>query len=314
MPETVRLAAIDIGTVTTRLLVADVGPARISEVERSTDITHLGEDLTRTGRLASEAIARVEAVIARYAERMAELGVERFTALATSASRDAANGAEFREALARAGVEPAIIEGPREAELSFLGATHAIRGESLLVVDLGGGSTELILGDAPATPAIAPIILSARSVDVGSRRITERFLLSDPPTHEELEAARSFVDGELAAYFSTAPREPERMISVAGTATTLAAILAHMEVYDPERIHDSVLTCDDLTGLLEMLAAMPLAERVGVTGLHPGRAPVIVAGALILREVLEMAGVAETTVSEHDLLYGILLDTYRNLG
>jgi exopolyphosphatase/guanosine-5'-triphosphate,3'-diphosphate pyrophosphatase len=314
MPETVRLAAIDIGTVTTRLLVADLDPAQISEVERSTDITHLGEDLTRTGRLAPAAIARVEEVIARYAERMTELRVARFTALATSASRDAANGAEFREALARAGVEPAIIEGAREAELSFLGATHAIRGESLLVVDLGGGSTELILGDAPATESATPTVLSARSIDVGSRRITERFLAADPPTQAELDAARGFVDGELAAYFASAPRTPERMVSVAGTATTLAAILARMELYDPERIHDSVLTREDLTGLLEMLAAMPLAERMGVTGLHPGRAPVIVAGALILREVLELAGVAETTVSEHDLLYGILLDTYRNLG
>jgi exopolyphosphatase/guanosine-5'-triphosphate,3'-diphosphate pyrophosphatase len=311
MSDTLRAAAIDIGTVTTRLLVGDVGPAGIAEVERSTDITHLGEGLTSTGGLSPEAIDRVAAVLRRYAERMEALGVESYSALATSASRDASNSGAFLAALQAVGIDAEVIEGQREAALSFLGATYDVEGEGLLVVDLGGGSTELIAGGAREMPAGRDVrIDSAASVDVGSRRITERFMGSDPPTTAEIERARTHVAAELSAYFESLEGPPRVMISVAGTATTLAAIRAGMDVYDPERIHGSSLTRDDLSELLATLAGMPLVSRREVAGLHPGRAPVIVAGTLILGEVLRLAGLRETTVSEHDILYGILLDTY----
>ena len=188
MSKTRRIAAIDIGTVTTRLLVADVSDDGLVEVARSTDITHLGEGLTATGRLSDAAMQRVSDVIARYATMMREQGVERFTAMATSASRDAENSAEFLELLAAHGVTPRVIPGELEARLSFAGATSDMDAEDdLLVVDLGGGSTELIAGDVIEEGGTRRTeIVKARSIDVGSKRVTERFLHSDPPTAAEL--------------------------------------------------------------------------------------------------------------------------------
>ncbi len=184
-----RLAAIDIGTVTTRLLVADVSATAIREVFRSTDITHLGEDLTTTGQLAPEAMARVRDVIVRYARVAEEHGVEAWGAVATSASRDAANGAEFLGMLDGAGMRPHIIDGATEARLTFAGATFATASDDVLVDDIGGGSTELVFGSGGDTLRID----SARSIDIGSRRLTEMFLLSDPPVAAELVRARNHV-------------------------------------------------------------------------------------------------------------------------
>ena len=309
-----RLAAIDIGTVTTRLFVADVSASGIEEVERSTDITHLGEGLTTTGRLSDAAMGRVAAVIARYAERMRALEVERVVAMATSASRDAENGDDFLRLLAEHGVHPEIIPGDREAQLSFAGATFGLLGEGLLVVDLGGGSTELVLGDVTEDDGVREVrIEAARSVDVGSKRVTEKFLHADPPTQTELDEARAWATEQLRPYFDGLRTRPEVMLALAGTATTLAAIKMEMETYDAERAHGSCLTGPDLTELLSMLAGMRLEERMHVTGLDPGRAPVIVAGALILETIVALAGLDSTVVSDHDILYGILLDTYRDL-
>jgi exopolyphosphatase/guanosine-5'-triphosphate,3'-diphosphate pyrophosphatase len=315
MPGTKRLAAIDIGTVTTRLFIADVAPGSIVEVARSTDITHLGEGLGATGRLSDAAMARVAAVIERYAATIAETGAEKVTAMATSASRDAENGADFLALLATHGIVPQIIPGEREARLSFSGATAEVEPvEDLLVVDLGGGSTELILGDVIEEDGLRSIdIQKARSVDVGSKRLTERFLLSDPPTPEELAEGREWATRELRPYFDTLRDRPRHMIAVAGTATSLSAIRQGLSLYDPDLIHCSCLTGSDLADLTEMLAAMTLEERKNVPGLDPGRAPVIVAGALILETVVALAGLDSATVSEHDILYGILLDTYREL-
>lgn len=311
----VRLAAIDIGTVTTRLLVADLeADGTIHEVERSTDITHLGADLSATGTLAPDAMLRVADVIERYARTMRELGVEHYGAVATSASRDAANGDEFRAMLADRGVEVEVIEGSREAELSFRGATAERFGEGLLVVDCGGGSTELILGDVAEEDGVREArIEAARSIDVGSRRMTERFLHSDPPTHHELDEARAWAAAEFRPYFDRLDERPSQMLALAGTATSLAAMRLELERYDAELVHGYVLSGSDLSDLLEMLASMPLDRRRGVTGLHPERAGVIVAGALILETVLAIAGLDSFVVSEHDLLYGILLDTFCHL-
>jgi exopolyphosphatase/guanosine-5'-triphosphate,3'-diphosphate pyrophosphatase len=310
-----RLAAIDIGTVTTRLLVADVAGARISEVARSTDITHLGEGLSATGRLSEAGMGRVGDVIARYAETIRGLGVESVTAIATSASRDAENAGAFLALLARHGIEPTVIPGEVEARLSFAGAASDVEpGEDLLVADLGGGSTELILGDVFEEDGVRRTeITKARSIDVGSKRVTELFLHSDPPTPAELAEAREWSAEELRPYFDGLRERARLMISVAGTATSLSAIHQQMEVYDPARIHHSRLTGPDLSDLAEMLSAMSLEERKHITGLEPARASVIVAGALILETVLALAGLDATLVGEHDILYGILLESYREL-
>lgn len=314
MSEARRLAAIDIGTVTTRLLVADVSPGAIVEVGRSTDITHLGAGLTATGQLSAEAMERVAEVISHYVDLMDQLAVERFTAVATSASRDATNAGTFATLLRERGVEPAIIEGAREAELAFAGATLQHDGEALLVVDCGGGSTELVLGDASTVDGDREVRVSAaRSVDVGSRRMTELFLHSDPPARGELEAARAWAAQELRSYFDRLPERPAEVIGLAGTATTLAAIKLELAVYDAAAVHGYRLSGSDLADILEMLAGMPLEKRMSVVGLHPERAGVIVAGTLILETVLALAGAESLTVSEHDILYGILMDTYRDL-
>jgi exopolyphosphatase/guanosine-5'-triphosphate,3'-diphosphate pyrophosphatase len=208
-----------------------------------------------------------------------------------------------------------IIDGAREAELSFFGATAHRSGEGILVVDCGGGSTELVLGAAPEAreSGARPRIDLARSVDVGSRRMTEMFLRSDPPSRTELDAAREWAVAGLQRYFDRLDTRPREVIALAGTATSLGAIRLGLEVYDPERVHGSELLGSDLSDMLDMLASMKLDDRKQVAGLHPDRAGVIVAGALILESVLALSGLDRMIVSEHDLLYGILLDTYRHL-
>lgn len=314
-PRAHRLAAIDIGTVTTRLLVADVSDEGIEVVARSTDITHLGEGLTSTGRLSANAMAHVSDVIARYVAIMSDLAVERFEAVATSASRDAANADEFLALLAFNGVVPRVVAGSREAYLSFLGATSGLDARTVLVDDIGGGSTELVLGSASGPVGAREVDIElARSIDVGSRRLTEMFLHSDPPTPAELTGARTFVAEELRAYFDALKERPRTLVSVAGTATSVASVLQAMEPYDPERIHGTVVSGAQVADVLEMLATMPLARRREVVGLHPERAGVIVAGILVLETVIALAGVDSTIVSEHDILYGILLDAYSGIS
>jgi exopolyphosphatase/guanosine-5'-triphosphate,3'-diphosphate pyrophosphatase len=280
MGRTRRIAAIDIGTVTTRLLAADVSEAGVREVARSTDITHLGEGLSSAGRLSHDAMHRVAEVIERYARLMRDLDVERYTAVATSASRDAANGSQLVAMLGERDVLTTVIDGSREAELAFLGATAERQGEGLLVVDCGGGSTELVLGSTSVKGALREMeIEAARSVDVGSRRMTEMFLASDPPTRTELERARAWATAELRGYFDRLDERPREMIGLAGTATSLAAIHLGLAEYDPDKVHGHVLSGSDLSELLETLADLPLAKRKEVVGLHPERAGVIVAGA-----------------------------------
>lgn len=309
-----RLAAIDIGTVTTRLLVADVDPGGLTDIVRSTDITHLGENLSATGELSAAAMERVAEVIGRYRETMDELGVEAWRAVATSASRDAANGTEFLALLADRGVRPEIIEGTREAYLSFLGATRRMAENDVLVVDLGGGSTELVLGSAHGEGDGRVVeVAFGRSVDVGSKRLTELFLHSDPPTAAQLDAARAFAATELRPYFDALRDRPHVMVAVAGTATSVATVDAAMVDYDPEAVHGMRVSGAALSDVLGMLSAMTLAERRGVVGLHPDRAPVIIAGVLILEVVLGLAGLDSFVVSDDDILQGILLDTYRDL-
>lgn len=306
MSPTTRYAAIDIGTVTCRLLVADVGPDGVAELSRRSVISHLGDGWTETGLLSAGAITRVSTAVAAFVAEARDLGATDIFGVATSASRDAGNAEEFLAALERAGMQPDIIPGSTEAQLSFLGATWGRTGEDILVVDIGGGSTELVLGSIDEEGVIDTE--SARSIDIGSKRVTELFLHGDPPVRHELDAAAAYITDELRSYFDGLRTRPREMIAVAGTATSLAAIDLALDPYDPDRVHGYCLGAHALADMREMLAAMPLERRRGVIGLEPARAGVIVAGALILETVLALAGLDSTLVSEHDILYGMVLD------
>jgi exopolyphosphatase/guanosine-5'-triphosphate,3'-diphosphate pyrophosphatase len=310
-----RRAAIDIGTVTARLLVADVVDGEIHELVRRSRITHLGEGWSSTGILSAEGMARTADAVAGFASEARELGATRIVAVATSASRDASNSDEFLDRLEAVGVRPRIISGSREGYLTFLGATYGMRDERVMVVDVGGGSTEIVLGTTVTVDGRRHVdIEAARSADVGSRRITEMFLEGDPPTRDEIERASAWVADELRPFFSALRPRPAEMVAVAGTATSLAAIELELDPYDPRRIHGYRLSGASLRKTLDRLARMTLAERKNVTGLEPDRAGVIVAGAIVLQSVLEHAGLSSTLVSEHDILYGMMLDPLEDSG
>lgn len=305
-----RYAAIDIGTVTCRLLIADVleGGA-IQPVTRETTICNLGVGVDKTGRLAPESIERVGAAIENYvaimdANRLSPDVPLPVMAVATSASRDAENADEFKARLAQAGLQLNIIPGEREAALSFAGASSAFAGNQVVVVDIGGGSTEIIAGQAGGEP------VRAHSFNVGCRRVTERFLHDDPPTADQLATAGSWAASELADYMSElreAGLLDARMVAVAGTATSVVSMIKEMQVYDSSRVHGAVVNRADVDALLARLASMTVEQRRHVTGLHPDRAPVIVAGLVILQQVIELGGVDEFTVSESDILHGIIM-------
>jgi exopolyphosphatase/guanosine-5'-triphosphate,3'-diphosphate pyrophosphatase len=303
-----RVAAIDIGTVTTRLLLADTDGSEVREVLRRTLVTHLGEGLYATGALSTAGITRVASAVEGFVRDIAERGANEVVAIATSAARDASNGEELLDAVAASGVRPRIIAGPVEARLSFAGATCGLTGDGILVADLGGGSTEIVLGSAGTFESGREVrIRAARSVDVGSRRVLDMFLRSDPPRRDELDAAASWVTTQMEGFFGQMPERPRELITLAGTGTTLSAVRQRLAVYDPAKVHGSRLSGTEVTDLLADLAGMGLATRRGVIGMDPARADVIVAGALILQTIIALAGLDGTTVSEHDILYGLVL-------
>lgn len=304
-----RFAAIDIGTVTCRMLVADVRQGRVLPLAKEYEITNLGEGVDATGVLRPAAMARVAAAIDRYLSVRDALDVPEHPllatlAMATSASRDAKNADEFAALLRQRGIELAVIPGEREAALSFRGASSDFPGERILVVDVGGGSTELIVGQAGEEPQLAC------SFNVGCRRVTERFFKADPPTQAELAEARAWCARQFATFFEGLPADArvDRMVAVAGTATSVVSIREAMEAYDSKRVHGALVTNTELAAITGRLASLPLAERAQVVGLDPGRAPVITAGMVILEEVMRAAGVAAFTASESDILQGMILE------
>lgn len=312
-----RYAAIDIGTVTCRMLVADVDEAgRLHELDREYAITNLGEGVDATGVLKPEAMQRVADAVARYTDVLRGFVTPEYPrvetkAMATSAARDARNADEFEELLANSGIVLSVIPGEREAALSFAGASCDFVGERLLVVDIGGGSTEVIAGRAGGQPDCA------RSFNIGCRRVTEKFFAADPPSADELERARTWVEEGMRPYFDQLRKAgfaPERLVAVAGTATTVVSIRECMEVYDTSRVHKAVITRLVLDEVADRLERVPLAQRERIVGLDPGRAPVIVAGMVILQTVLDLAGVDSFTVSESDILHGIILDEAARSG
>lgn len=304
-----RYAAIDIGTVTCRMLVVDVGESGLHELTREYVITNLGEGVDATGELKPEAIDRVVRAIDGFLAVRDSLStpdhpVVRTVAVATSAARDARNAADFAARLHERGIELSVIPGSREAALSFSGASIDFSGERLMVVDVGGGSTEVVMGMGGVEP------VCAHSFNVGCRRVTEKFLASDPPAPEELARARAWIHEKMASWFAEQSKEAadlERVVAVAGTATTVVSIRERMETYDSSRVHKARVSRQELLEVYERLAALPLSKRMQVVGLDPKRAPVMVAGLLILLKVLDFADIDAFTVSETDILHGITL-------
>jgi exopolyphosphatase/guanosine-5'-triphosphate,3'-diphosphate pyrophosphatase len=295
-----RVAAIDCGTNSVRLLIADISGGELSDVERRMEIVRLGEGVDRTGRLAPEALERTFTAMRGYAKLIKEYAASRVRVVATSATRDAANRADFVDGVREIfGVEPEVVTGSEEAHLSFVGATTGLTGVAapVLVVDIGGGSTEFVLGSADVDSAI--------SVDIGCVRLTERHLSSGATPRAvaaavaDIEAALDRVSGAVAV------PEARALIGLAGSVTTVAGIALDLPAYDPARIHGSRIAAERVREVSQRLLAMTHEQRAAIPVMHPGRVDVIGAGALILDRVVTRYAFPEVIVSEHDILDGI---------
>jgi exopolyphosphatase / guanosine-5'-triphosphate,3'-diphosphate pyrophosphatase len=306
-----RVAAIDCGTNSLRLLIADVDPAAhtLTDVERRMEIVRLGQGVDATGRLAPEALKRTMRVLAQYAGEIETAGAAAVRMVATSATRDASNAADFSAGVQqRLGILPEVISGQEEATLSFTGATGELGGGGpdspsppYLVVDIGGGSTEFVLGTGAPGSA-----LTAISVDVGCVRLTERHLHSDPPQPAEIAAATADIDRALDDVAAAVPVADARaLVGLAGSVTTVTAIALGLADYDPAKTHHARLAAADVRRVTEQLLTQTRAERAAIGALHPGRVDVIGAGALILDRLMDRFGFAEMVTSEHDILDGI---------
>jgi exopolyphosphatase / guanosine-5'-triphosphate,3'-diphosphate pyrophosphatase len=325
---TQRVAAIDCGTNSLRLLIADVDPARhaLSDIVRRMEIVRLGQGVDATGFLAPEALERTFGVLAQYAAQIADAQATAVRMVATSATRDAGNAAEFSSGVHEVlGISPEVITGDEEARLSFTGATAELGADELgagelgtgeldagaaragaldppyLVVDIGGGSTEFVLGSASLGGQ-----LTALSVDVGCVRLTERHLHSDPPTAAEIQAALGDIDHALDDVAAAVPVATARtLVGLAGSVTTVTAIALGLPVYDPRQTHHARLSVQVVRNVTDRLLGASREERAAIPALHPGRVDVIGAGALILARLMERFGFAEVVTSEHDILDGI---------
>ncbi|RDI66815.1 Ppx/GppA phosphatase family protein [Nocardia pseudobrasiliensis] len=309
-----RVAAVDCGTNSIRLLIADVGAdGRLTDVHREMRIVRLGQGVDATGELNPEAIERTRAALHDYVDLMRDNEVIRVRMVATSATRDARNRDDFFAMAAAelgrvtSGARAEVITGDEEARLSFAGAVGELSSAEgpFVVVDLGGGSTEVVLGDADG-------VQSAYSADIGCVRITERCLHGNPPTPEEVASARFFASQRLAQAFGVVPVERARTwVGVAGTMTTIAAVALDLPEYDSEKVHLTRLSLDEVRSVCHRLVAMNHDERAALGPMHPGRVDVIGGGAVITEvladELARRAGIAELIVSEHDILDGIAL-------
>ncbi|HUZ37055.1 MAG TPA: Ppx/GppA phosphatase family protein [Streptosporangiaceae bacterium] len=301
-----RVAAIDCGTNSLRLLVADVDPAAgtLADVDRRMEIVRLGQGVDATGRLAPDALARTLAVLADYAATVAGAGAPPVRMVATSATRDAANAADFVTGVRGVlGIDPEVLTGDEEALLSFTGATAELAaGQAAppyLVADIGGGSTEFVLGDPP-------MVTAAASVDIGCVRMTERHLRGDPPTPAQAAAARADIDAALDVVAAKIPVTDARtLVGLAGSVTTVAALALGLQAYDAARIHHARISAGQVREQAARLLAQPHAERARLGVMHPGRVDVIAGGAMVLEEIMTRFRFTEVLVSEHDILDGI---------
>jgi exopolyphosphatase/guanosine-5'-triphosphate,3'-diphosphate pyrophosphatase len=298
---------IDVGTNSARLLVADVASGKVTPVERRSRVTRLGRGVDLSGRLSAEAIEDACAAIGDYVTAYQELGAETVDAIATSAVRDAENGSAFvAELRERFALSARVLDGEEEARLTYLGAT-AERAPTAptLVVDIGGGSTELIVGTGDEISFHA-------SLQAGVVRHSERHISSDPPTAIELESLAADVRGLIETAVGSGI-EARAGIAVAGTPTSLAAVEMGLEPYDPARVHGHVLSLPSIQRMLSQLASTPLSQRVEIPGMHPDRAPTVVAGVVILVETMRAFGLEQIEASEHDILYGTAISAASNI-
>jgi len=307
-PGPVRVAAIDCGTNSLRLLVADVdtGLRRLADVVRRMEIVRLGQGVDATGRLAPDALDRTLHTLGEYADIIHRSGAASVRMVATSATRDAANAAEFSAAVTMIlGQPPEVLTGSEEAALSFAGATAELAGSSLpgpyLVVDIGGGSTEFVLGNQDGGNGLA-----ACSMDIGCVRMTERHLHDDPPTAAQIGAATADIDAAIAEASAAVRADRARtLVGLAGSVTTVAGIALDLPAYDPEKIHHARITAGQVHEVTQNLLSQTVAQRREIGVMHPGRADVIGAGALVLDRIITNLGFAEVITSEHDILDGI---------
>jgi len=315
-----RLASIDLGTNSTRLLVAGCDGARTETLDRRAVITRLGEGVDQTRRLLAPAVERTLEALRGYRAAMDALGPQAVSAAATSVLRDCENGEEFLDAAAEViGERPVILSGAEEARLSYIGAISDLDPQSLscgdaaLVFDIGGGSTELMMGDVSEGGTESGLLVT--SVDVGCVRMSERFLTSDPPSPISIGRMESYIVSRLKpAVERLVSERPSCAIGLAGTVTTISAINQGLKEYDTDLVHHSRLTLADVRRIYLRLVSVPLEERKRVMGLEPERADIIVGGAGVLEVLMELAGLDEILVSEKDILDGLVLDLFRALS
>lgn len=306
-----RVAAIDCGTNSIRLLIADVVDSTVTDIVRTMIIVRLGEGVDKTREFSPEALKRTFAAVDEYAELIQSHQPEVIRFVATSASRDVSNRDEFFSGVkARLGIEPSVISGNEEARLSFLGATSGLANSSdapkppYLVVDIGGGSTEFVVGTSEPSASI--------SMDIGCVRMTERHLQSDPPTAQQITEATKDIDSAIdTASEQVDLASANSLIGVAGSVTTIAALALQLPEYDSTKIHGAKVSAEEVQNITSQLLAMPRSERAQLGPMHEGRVDVIGGGALVLDRILQATGLPQVTVSEHDILDGIALDLAR---
>ena len=315
------LAAIDIGTVTARLALAQVEDGRVIRMAKYTEIVNLGEGVDTTKRLLPEAIHRCVGCVSSYVDHARKEGAEAVVCTLTSAARDAENAPDLGMGLASLGLEPMIIPGEIEGALTFLGVSHDFENHRILVADSGGGSTELVVGTLVGQSAAQGAgqqlegqqldINFVESVDLGCRRLTERFnLSSDHPSAEDIDGAHKMAAQMMSEAIGRAQQQcaaPELLVGVGGTATSLIAIRDHLDPYDPSKVHLNHISIDEVTQIEELLASKTLKEREDITGLQAKRAPVMLAGTILLAELMKNSGFKHLVVSESDLLFGLVI-------
>lgn len=302
-----KVAAIDLGTVSSRLVLAQVEDGAIVESSKHTEITDLGEGVDATGRFCEAAVGRVLAACRMFVDEVRAFGAACICTTCTSAARDASNAALLLDGLRELGLEPQVIPGEVEARLTFFGVAHDFTGERIIVTDSGGGSTELATGVyAPERGVFA--LEGTRSLDIGCRRVTERFFSALPPTGSELAAAGAWANEQFAGYFKSLPvdfERAERLVAVGGTVTTLVALVHELEPYDSSFVHLRELSLDQVSDAIERMSSLDVAGIAALPGVQPKRAGVILAGAVVIRELMRAGGYDALTVSENSLLAGM---------
>lgn len=311
----IKLAAIDLGTVSSRLLCATVRDGVVIDSVKRTVITDLGENVDASGVFAPGAIERVTRACSEFANEARAYGATCVSTTLTSAARDVSNGEELLGRLRDLGLEPQIISGEVEARLTFYGVAHDFPGERIAVADSGGGSTELVVGAYVADGGEGAFALErAQSLNIGCRRVTERFFAQEPPTESEVEAAAAWMAPQFEEYWNELPTHPDRLIAVGGTVTSLVAMVHELIVYDSHFVHLRDLTAGQVEEAIEMMRGLHVEQIAALPGIQPKRAPVILAGAVIIRELMRAGGYDRLTVSENSLLAGAAATIYETIS